>query len=133
MGRPRSFGSLRQNTFDWFDETGSGTILGLAIVIALLEVSLACSFAIGSARSEQHLAFAAQAGALAAADALNGFATGFPCEAAKAVIEQNRSKLAECRIVRFEVFVSAQDKVLGMVHFASARAGSPRVAQSREQ
>ena len=133
MGRPRGCGRLRHKTLAWHDESGSGTILGLAIVIALLELSVACSLAIASARSEQHLAIAAQAGALAAADALNGFATGFPCEAARAVIEQNRSKLAECRIVRFEVFVSAQDKVLGMVHFASARAGSPRVAQSREQ
>jgi secretion/DNA translocation related TadE-like protein len=115
-----------------FDETASGTILGIAIVIALLELAVALSFSAGSAKRDQHLAIAAQAGALAAADALNGFTTGFPCEAARAVIEQNRSKLAECRIVNFEVFVSAQDKVLGMVHFASARAGNLRVAQSRE-
>ena len=113
-------------------EVGSGTILGVAIVIALLQVALACSFMVSSSRQEQHLAIAAESGALAAADALNGYTTGFPCEAAKAVIQKNRSKLAECRIVRFEVFVSAQDKVLGMVHFASARAGNPRVAQSRE-
>jgi secretion/DNA translocation related TadE-like protein len=123
---------LRLKTWRWSAETGSGTILGVGIVIALLELAIACSVAIGSARSEQQLAIAAESGALAASDALNGFSTGFPCEAAKAVIEQNRSKLAECRIVRFEVFVSAQDKVLGMVHFASATAGNPRVAQSRE-
>ncbi len=117
---------------EFLDENGSGTILAVAIVIALLELALACSYVVGSARQEQHLAIAAESGALAAADALNGFTTGFPCEAAKAVIEENRSKLAECRIVGFEVFVSAQDKVLGMVHFASARAGNLRVAQSRE-
>ncbi len=113
-------------------DAGSGTILGVAIVIALLQVALTLSLMVGAARQEQHLVIAAESGAMAAADALNGFTTGFPCEAAKAVIQKNRSKLAECRIVRFEVFVSAQDKVLGMVHFASARAGNPRVAQSRE-
>jgi len=59
------------------NETASGTILGVAIVIALLELAVAGTYAIGSVAKDQHLALAAQAGALAAADALNGFTTGF--------------------------------------------------------
>jgi len=119
-------------TTDSSDENGSGTILGVAVVMALLTLCISALAEGESVMMAQQTRRAAEAGALAASDALNGFTTGFPCEAARAVITINMSKLVECRIVGFEVFIRTEAQTLGMVHFASARATNVDAAKSRE-
>lgn len=83
--------------------------------------------------AKQQSQLAVQAAALAAADSLNGFTTGYPCQVAQRIAEENMAKLVECRIVGFETFVTTKVETLGMVHFASARAASQSTVQSRER
>jgi len=70
-------------------------------------------------------ATAAETAAIAAADVLSGFRTGHPCEVAAQISQLNMVKVVECRIVGFDVNIRVAMKSLGMVHFASARAGQP--------
>ena len=61
--------------------------------------------------------------AIAAADALRGLATGYPCEVAEQVAHINGANLTACRIVGFEVSLRVQSETLGIVLSATARAG----------
>lgn len=107
------------------------------VAVAVISVSFALlTTVLGEARSRQlqaQVEFAADQAALAGADTLNGRFTGFPCEVARKVAEENMAKLDECRIVGFEMFIRAKLETLGMVHLASARAASPSTVTSREQ
>ncbi|MEN9969907.1 MAG: hypothetical protein RLZZ229_115 [Actinomycetota bacterium] len=102
---------------------GSGTVLVLGIVFA-------CTALLGITQTvamhmleSQRLQAKADSVAVAATDALRGLAFGFPCEVAQQMADRNMVKLAECRIVGFEVFISVQREVMGIVLIANARAG----------
>jgi NAD(P)-dependent dehydrogenase (short-subunit alcohol dehydrogenase family) len=114
------------------DESGSGTILGFALIASVLTAVSAACLSLQSGFIEQRLQVVANSAAMAASDALNGYSTGFPCEAARAVIDINMFKVEECRIVGFDAFIRIRVQSLGMVHFASARATNVMVAESRE-
>ncbi len=90
----------------------------LLLSLGLLRVQLA---ALASATAYT----AAETAAIAAADALSGFRTGHPCDVAKRISQLNMVSVEECRIVGFDVYIRVRSKSLGMVHFASARAGQP--------
>ena len=114
----------------WSEDNGAGTIISVGLIFAIL-------FALSSAFSslqvgfiEQRLQVVANSAAMAASDALNGYSTGFPCEAARAVIDINMFKVEECRIVGFDAIIRVSSQTLGMVHFASARATNVMVAES---
>lgn len=77
-------------------------------------------------RVERLLGLAAETSAIAAADALRGFRTGHPCEVAGRIARQNMANVVECRIVGFDAYIRVRAKTVGMVHFASARAGHPQ-------
>ena len=111
-------------------ERGSGTILGFAVIAAILSVVSAACFSLQSGFIEQRLQVVANSAAMAASDALNGYSSGFPCEAARALIDINMFKVEECRIVGFDAFIRISVQSLGMVHFASARATNVMVAES---
>lgn len=86
-------------------ESGAGSILGLAILISCFAI-----FSLGSLLGQQLLGLArlqaqTDAIALAAADALRGISTGYPCIVAKDIAAINRVVLQRCRIVGFEVFI----------------------------
>jgi secretion/DNA translocation related TadE-like protein len=104
-------------------QSGSGTILALAIVL----LSVAClgvsQLAAIQLVSQVRLNAAADAAALAADDALRGLTTGFPCEIARSIARENMANLDECRIVGFEAFVNLRLQSMGIVLNASARAG----------
>ena len=113
-------------------DTGAAGILAVATISVILGLVMALLGAAGEQQTQAKVAFAADQAALAAVDTLNGRFTGFPCEVARKVAEENMAKLDECRIVGFEVYVSAKLTRLGMVHFATARAASPSNMNSRE-
>ncbi len=117
---------------DWQTDRGSGTLLGLGLIFAMLAAALVGVAALQGGFAQQRLQVVAESAAMAAADALNGYSTGFPCDAARAIIDINMLKLEECRIVGFDAFIRISLQSLGMVHFASARATNVMVAESRE-
>ena len=104
-------------------ECGSGTVLAIA-VIALSVSCLGISQIVAiNLLAGARLNAAADSAAIAADDALRGLTTGYPCEVAQAIADENVVILDECRIVGFEAFVSLRVQSMGIVLNASARAG----------
>lgn len=95
-------------------------------LITILVLSVAALFRVTeTSAADLSSSLAAESAAIGAADALHGFRTGHPCEVAAQIATQNMANMVECRIVGFDAFVRVRTKSLGMVHFASARAGLP--------
>lgn len=114
---------MRKSKRSLSSATGSGTVLVLGVVFActaLLGITQTVAIHMLEA---QRLQAKADAVAVAATDALRGLSFGFPCEVAQQMANGNMVKLAECRIVGFEVFISLQRQVMGIVLIANARAG----------
>jgi secretion/DNA translocation related TadE-like protein len=104
-------------------DAGSGTILALAVValsVATLGVS---QIVANNLLTGARLNAIADSAALSADDALRGLSTGYPCEVAEDIANENVVILDECRIVGFEAFVSLHVQSMGIVLNASARAG----------
>jgi secretion/DNA translocation related TadE-like protein len=104
-------------------DSGSGTVLALAVI----GLSVAC-FGISQTialnlLSEARLQAATESATLRADDALRGLTTGYPCEIAREIAEENMVILDECRIVGFEAFVKLRVQGIGIVLNATARAG----------
>ena len=104
-------------------QRGSGTVLALgavALSIALFGLSQTVAFNI---LQHARLQSATDAMAIAAADALRGLNSGFPCQTAHELAHINGVNLDTCRIVGFEVFISAHSKGVGVDLSANALAG----------
>ncbi len=104
-------------------ERGSGTVLAMSVValsIACLGVTQIIS---SNLISQVRLEASADSAALSADDALRGLVTGYPCELAQMIADENMVILDECRIVGFEAFVKLRSESMGIVLSASARAG----------
>lgn len=104
-------------------ERGSGTILALAAVsmaICLFSLSQVVAF---NLIAQRRLQATVDAMAIGATDALRGLNTGFPCPTAGQIALINGVGLDTCRIVGFEVFISAHSKGVGIVLSANALAG----------
>jgi secretion/DNA translocation related TadE-like protein len=114
---------VRQSSRSIVSERGAGTILAIGILIALFGI-----FSVGTVFGSQILGFTrlqAQTDsiALAAADALRGVSSGYPCIVAKDIAANNQIELKRCRIVGFEVFIETSLILLGISQSAKARAG----------
>ncbi len=106
-----------------FRERGSGTILALAattMAICLFSLSQVLAF---NLIAQRRLQTTVDAMAIAASDALRGLNTGFPCPTAGQIGLINGVGLDTCRIVGFEVFISAHSQGVGIVLSANALAG----------
>lgn len=105
-------------------ERGAGTILALAIVfIAITFAALALSIGVRMLENSR-VSKQTDSIALAAADALRGVSTGYPCIVAKDMAEMNGLELRLCRIVGFEVLIeTSKNDPLGEI-ISRARAGS---------
>lgn len=104
-------------------ERGSGTVLALsavALAISLFSLSQLVAF---NLIAQRRLQATVDAMAIGAADALRGLNTGFPCPTAGEIGLIRGAELDTCRIVGFEVFISAHSKGVGIVLSASALAG----------
>lgn len=105
------------------DDSGSGTILALAVITATVATFVALQMVAINAVNQHRLQAATEAMALAATDSLRGLSTGFPCAVVNQIADKNMAIIDECRIVGLEVMISAHQDGLGIVLTAKARAG----------
>lgn len=105
--------------------SGSGTVLGLALVALALGGLVSSNLAVYRLFAAEKLQAQADQIAVAAADSLRGLATGYPCEVADQFAHMYMVKIAFCRIVEFECFLRLQSDRFGIRLEASARAGPP--------
>lgn len=106
-------------------ERGSGTVLALATVAVLAAVTAAVVLVCGAWVARQRAGLAADAAALAGADAAVGRAAGDPCTQARLVARANGAALAECAVAGVVVTVTAVVPYAGWRAEAPARAGPP--------
>lgn len=106
-------------------ETGAGSILVVAILATVLGLS-ALSVPLFSVLAVKRVTSgAADAAALAAADAAVGRATGVPCLVAARIAEANGTALAACQPDGLVVTVRVEATALGFTVGATASAGPP--------
>jgi len=104
-------------------ELGSGTVLGLGLVLLLLAGLVGSNLAVSRLIAAHQLQLQAEQIAVAAADSVRGLATGYPCEVANQFAHMYMVKIAFCRIVEFECFLRLRSEQFDLV--ADARAGPP--------
>ncbi len=106
------------------NDSGSGSILGLGIVLTLLVI-----ISLGIRVQAENLAVArlqavTDGAAIAAGDAFRGLTVGFPCETADQIVKEFGATLEECHKVGSDIYIGVSQQVLGIVHRVKARAGS---------
>ena len=77
-------------------EEGSGTVLALTIIAALLAVTVVIAGLIGVVSANRRASAAADLSALAAADAYRGLTEGDPCAVAADLAERHGAQLESC-------------------------------------
>jgi secretion/DNA translocation related TadE-like protein len=107
-------------------ERGAGSILGIGIMAATILLFMAGALLAEILLNTSAVASAADATALAAADARVGIVGGFPCEIAAKVAIANRVQLASCSLDGLDATVRVTRLVLGFVVEARATAGPSR-------
>jgi len=106
-------------------DRGAGSVLILAIGAATVVVMTLLLVLYTGLAVRQSLAGAADASALAAADAASGLTAGYPCETADRIARANGAALSSCTIDGLVVTVIASRIILGIVVAATATAGPP--------
>lgn len=106
------------------NDSGSGSILGLGIIFALLGI-----ISLGLTAQAENLAVArlqavTDGAAIAAEDAFRGLTVGFPCETADQIVKEFGATLEECHKVGSDIYIGVSQQVLGIVHRVKSRAGS---------
>ena len=81
---------------DEYSEEGSGTVLALTIIAALLVVTVVIAGLIGVVSANRRASAAADLSALAAADAYRGLTEGDPCAVAADLAERHGAHLESC-------------------------------------
>ena len=107
------------------NDRGSGSILIVGIIGAL---ALLTSVAIPSymaLATRQAIIGAADAAALAAADASTGAVPGVPCDRAREVASANGTELRACELDGYVATVAVSGTALGIRVTATATAGPP--------
>lgn len=108
------------------DETGAGGVLAVAIVAITIAVTVAV-LSVGAALVvRQRAVAAADAAALAAADALLGVVPGDPCALAAEVASAHRVRLGTCLLRGAEAYIEVRGEVAGVPFVVRSRAGAPR-------
>lgn len=77
-------------------EEGSGTVLALTIIAALLVLTVVIAGLIGVVSANRRASAAADLSALAAADAYRGLTEGDPCAVAAELAERHGARLESC-------------------------------------
>jgi len=114
---------VRKSSRSLENDTGAGTILAFGLIIVILGIFSAGSFFSAQLLVNTRLQATTEAMALAAANALRGVSSGYPCIVAKDIATNSQLVLERCRIVGFEVFIETSFESFGIVHKARARAG----------
>lgn len=105
--------------------SGSGSILAVAIVGACVLLSAALIPVLALLALGQAVQAAADAAALAAADTASGAVAGYPCEAAGTAAALNGASVGRCSVDGLIATVAVERRVAGFVLNARARAGPP--------
>lgn len=106
-------------------ERGSGSILAVAIIAAVLMLFCLVVPVATVLSAQQRVAGAADASALAAADVAVGIRSGSPCPIAATVAAGNAARLDGCFIEGPTATVRVTTSVLGFAVSARATAGRP--------
>jgi secretion/DNA translocation related TadE-like protein len=122
--RPVSRSTRGRRRFrDGADDAGAGGVLALAIVAAVIALTFT-AIALGAALvARQRVVAAADASALAAADALLGAHPGAPCGLAAEVAAAHRVALIGCELHGAEALVTTGAEFAGLPIRAESRAG----------
>lgn len=106
-------------------DAGSGSVLavGVAAAVLCLAVVVVPLYAVLAARSS--VAGAADAAALAAADARVGAVSGYPCVRASEVAAANDAMVTACTVDGLVVTVTVTRWITGFQLFGTATAGPP--------
>ncbi|MFH8249297.1 Rv3654c family TadE-like protein [Microbacterium sp. B2969] len=102
-----------------------GSVLAVGIVACAATLVVAAGAVTGAAVASQRLAGAADAAALAAADAASGAVRGIPCERAVEVAAASGAALEACDVDGLIATVTVSAPFGRLVARASARAGPP--------
>lgn len=121
-------------------EEGSGTVLALTIIAALLVVTVVIAGLIGVVSANRRASAAADLSALAAADAYRGLTEGDPCAVAANLAERHGAHLESCTFpdrpetveVTVAVPVAGPMGALGPAR-ARARAGAEHPEEERAE
>jgi secretion/DNA translocation related TadE-like protein len=106
-------------------DRGSGSILALAVIGAMMTLTAVAVPAFALLAVGQSVRNAADAAALAAADTASGAVAGVPCEVAAAAATLNGASVAECVVDGLIASVSVTRSVAGFVIASRSRAGPP--------
>lgn len=106
-------------------DKGSGTVLAVAVIGALLALICTLMPLLAGFAASQSVGGAADAAALAAADVASGLIPGVPCEAAQRAAALGGAHLDSCTLDGVVATVSVSRTVAGMRAQAQARAGPP--------
>ncbi|WP_167044614.1 Rv3654c family TadE-like protein [Salinibacterium sp. ZJ454] len=104
-------------------ERGAGTVLGLAVIAALIGLASLMLPVSVALVAKQRVTGAADATALAAADVATGLVAGYPCEVAASVAAANGTALAACQLDGLVATVRVSATVGVLPVSASATAG----------
>jgi secretion/DNA translocation related TadE-like protein len=116
-GRPRSGA-----------ERGSGSVLAMAVLGAIVTLTLLLVPVLGLLVALGQLRTAADAGALAAADTASGLLAGVPCDAAHRAATLNGAHLTGCTVDGLIATVTVTRLAGGLEFSVRARAGPPAAA-----
>ena len=108
------------------EETGSGSVLGLSIVGAVIALLLLLLPLAGAIELALRVSSAADAAALAAADVESGAIAGIPCHEAARVAEAVGAELERCEVDGTAATVRVGSGIPGFAAKAEATAGPPR-------
>lgn len=106
-------------------EHGSGSILVIAILAAILSVVSFLVPLTAVVIAKGSVAAAADASALASADVASGLLPGSPCVVAASIAAANRVNIGRCEVLGAVATVTVSRQVLGFRVTISARAGPP--------
>ncbi|WP_395243833.1 Rv3654c family TadE-like protein [Agromyces sp. MMS24-K17] len=107
------------------DERGAGSVLVLGVAGAIVALTALVVPLLAVHVAGQRAANAADAAALAAADALSGAVPGIPCDLAAATAARNGAAMADCRTDGPVASVVVEVRGAGLTASARARAGPP--------
>ncbi len=113
-------------------ERGSGTVLAVGILALVVAVAVSGVGLGAGLAARQRVIGAADAAALAAADALSGAVPGVPCDMAARVAEANGARVDSCRLEGPDAIIRVSGSFGGVPLTAGARAGPPPASPSAD-
>ncbi|TFV96990.1 hypothetical protein E4M00_13125 [Leifsonia flava] len=105
------------------DARGSGTVLAIALIGAVVALALVAASVLGGLVVRQQVSAAADAAALAGADVAMGAVAGVVCDAAARAAEANAAAMNGCSVDGETVTVEVSSMWMGMPVRARSRAG----------